>query len=105
MRTWQKSNLKVGESVKIPIELFIEPIKAVPRLIVTTYIGETDNGIMVDCSFQPGIHTNDKSKWHYKVFIDWASIWCGHVRVMRTNGELIKARRAKGLPLAPGQTR
>ena len=105
MRTWQKSNLNVGETVKIPIELFIEPTKAEKRLVSTTYIGETDKGLIMDCSFMPGIHTNDKSKWHYKLFIDWASIWCGHVKVMRTNGEMLKARREKGLPLAPGQNR
>ena len=35
--------------------------------------------------------------------INWASIWCGHVKIRRTNGEMIKARRAPGQPLALGQ--
>ena len=103
MQVWQRSNLTVGELITIPSELFIEPSKAEKRLLSATYIGETDAGLMVECSFIPGVRTSDTSKWHYKLFINWPSIWCGHVKVMRVNGEMVRARRMPGLPLALGQ--
>lgn len=102
-KDWQRSNLVVGELLVIPKSLFIEPEKAINRLLNVTYVGETDAGILVDCSFKPGVHTNNPDKWHYKMLINWASIWAGHVKVLRTNGEQVHARRAKGQPLALGQ--
>lgn len=102
-KNWEKSNLVVGETLVVPKELFIEPEKAYKRLETATYIGENDAGIFVEFQFKPGVYPKNKEYWRYKMCINWASIWAGHVKIMRTNGEMVRARRAHGEPLAPGQ--
>lgn len=102
-KNWEKSNLVVGETLVIPKELFVEPEKASKRLETATYIGETDAGIFVEFQFMPGIFPKNKEYWRYKRMINWSSIWCGQVKVKRANGEMVRARRAIGEPLAPGQ--
>lgn len=104
-RGWRKSNLVYGESVRIPKELFITAENAVKRLLSASYIGETDTGIMIDCVFKPSIRAIAPEHFHYKVFITWASIWDGSVKVYRSDGEQVHAYRQKGLPLAIGQYR
>jgi len=100
---WLRSDLAIGETLVVPKELFIEPEKASKRLETATYIGENESGIFIEYQFRPGVFPKNKEYWRYKMHINWASIWCGHVKIRRTNGEMIRARRAPGQPLALGQ--
>ena len=93
MKGWQRSGLTMGEKLIIPSRLFIEPTKAVDRLISTTYVGETDAGLMVECTFIPPVgHTKPS---HYRMMLNWASIYCGAVHVQKEDGSTIYARRVE----------
>lgn len=102
-KNWAKSNLCIGETVRVPKDLFIEPDKSQARIQTVTYLGETSSGLLFEFEFLPsfGIPKNCK----YRRMISWASIWCGHVQIRRTNGEIVRARRAKGQPIVEGQYR
>lgn len=94
-----KSELQYGEEVKIPRELFVsESAKQGKRLISSKYIGENGSGIIVDCRFVPAFDTKNADSFHYKVMINWASIWCGHHKVFRADGTPVRARRYPYLP-------
>lgn len=93
MNVWQKSNLNLGDELAISSSLFIEPQKAKQRLIAVYYIGETEHGILVDCSFRPSIGTNNPAQYHYKMMINWSSIYCGHVTVLGPDGTMVRTRR------------
>lgn len=102
---WVRSDLVVGETLKVPSELFVEPYKAQKNLISATYVGENNSGIFIDFKFNPGVCTTEPKTWHYRLMIPWASIWCGHTKICRTNGEQVRAYRKKGQALALGQAR
>lgn len=91
-RGWQKSNLKVGDEVRISSALLIAGDIAAEKLVRTTYIGESSTGLLLDLEFV--------KEQHYKMFINWASIWCGQVKVYRDYSTLIEAKRLPGRPLA-----
>ena len=91
-RGWQRSNLKVGDEVRISSALLVAGDIAAEKLVRTTYIGESSTGLLLDCEFV--------KEQHYKMFIDWASIWCAHVNVYRNDSTRIDARRLPGRPLA-----
>lgn len=93
MNVWQKSNLNIGDELTISRSLFIEPQKAKKRLVAVYYIGETENGIMVDCSFRPPVKTDNPELYHYKMMINWSSIYCGHVIVLGPDGTMVRTRR------------
>lgn len=93
-KIWQRSNLKLGEELKISKQVFIEPLKAMERLTGIYYIGETNAGIMVDCMFKPAFGRRAED-CHYKIMINWGQIYCGDVKVSRANGESIHAKRIK----------
>lgn len=97
-RGWDISRLTVGTRVRIPRDLFIEPTKAVDRLISATFIGEYDAGILLDCRFQSSFNAINPNANHYRMMINWASIWCGHVRIYTEDGQQIKAYRQPGVP-------
>lgn len=92
MNVWQKSDLIYGEQVKIPNKLFVSS-EAHKRLISANYVGENDNGIMIDCVFKPAVNTMTPETFHYRMFINWASISCGDVHVLRMDGEMVRAKR------------
>lgn len=94
-RGWQRSDLKIGEEIRIPSSLFITGTQAVERLISVTYIGEVDTGILVDCKFKASIKNIISDSTHYRMMIPWASIYCGHVSVYRDDSTSIVARRIK----------
>lgn len=102
-RGWEKSNLIFGEELKIPKALFIEPDKAIKRLESVNYVGENKFGIMIDCVFRSSFATSSPKGFHYRMMINWASIWCGHIKIHRKDGEQVFARRKKGEPVAIGQ--
>ena len=95
---WSASNLTIGTRVRVPEDLFVEPTKAVERLISATYIGESNSGILLDCRFQPAFNTIDPNANHYRMMISWASLWCGYVRIYTEDGHLIRAYRQPGMP-------
>ena len=82
---WEKSDLQMGEELNLPNDLFFTK----ERLIKSKYIGETDNGIIADCEFLP-VFESDQI-YCYKVFISWASIYCGALTVTSGN-RTIRAR-------------
>ena len=99
-KTWEKSNLEYGEELRIPDSLMIS---TEAKLISAVFVGETDSGVMIDCTFRPSFRATGIP--HYRMMINWASMWCGHVKLFRKNGEQIFARRVKGSPVDIGQYR
>jgi len=96
-RNWQRSNLRAGEELRISTSLFIGGDSVYERIESITYLGESDTGILVDCTFKPSIRKMKSP--HYKLFINWASIWCGHIKVYSGDGSLIVAKRKPGQPI------
>lgn len=96
-RNWQRSNLRAGEELRISPSLFIGGNLAYERIESITYLGESETGILVDCTFKPSIKKMKSP--HYKLFINWASIWSGHVKVYSGDGSLIVAKRMPGQPI------
>ena len=90
MKDWLPSDLMKDELLQIPKELFIEPSKAIQNLLYTKYIGETDAGIMVECGFRPSVGQTEPAT--YRMFLNWASIFCGHIKVYRQDGSLLRAK-------------
>ena len=99
-RNWKKSGLKVGTPLIIPSSLFIEPTKAVDRLESVTYVGENEAGIMIDCKFKPAFNTINPKASHYRMFLNWASIWSGicGISVLLEDGTMLRAEREDGVP-------
>lgn len=96
---WERSRIPIGTRVRIPDSLFVEPTKAKERLVSATIVGETDSGLIIDCVFRPGILSTNKEGNHYKITLNWASIWCGQLRVYFENGEMLRAYREVGMPV------
>lgn len=97
-RNWQSSNLRVGEELRISTSLFIGGESVYERIESITYLGESSTGILVDCTFKPSVK-NMKSP-HYRLFINWASIWSGQVKIYSGDGSQVIAKRMKGQPIA-----
>lgn len=102
-RGWEKSGIAIGTEVRLPASMFIEPSKAPQRLISATIYGENESGLIVDCKFIPSFQTINPNASHYKMFLTWASIWCGHIKVYTEDGEMIRAYREEGCPLSDSQ--
>lgn len=82
---WEKSDLQMGEELNLPNELFFTK----ERLIRSRYIGETDSGIVAECEFLP-VFESDQD-YCYRVFISWASIYCG-AKVVTSGNRTIRAK-------------
>ena len=82
---WEKSNLQIGEEINLPNNLFFTK----ERLVRSRYIGETENGIVIECEFLPVFES--EQTYYYKVFISWASIYCGAM-VVTSGNRTIRAR-------------
>lgn len=91
-RGWQRSNLKAGDEVRISSSLLVAGDIAAEKLVSTTYLGESSTGLLLDCEFA--------KHQHYKMFISWASMWCGNTKIYRADSTLIEAKRLPGRPLA-----
>ena len=77
---WEKSDLQIGEELKLPDDLFVMGSK---HLIRARYIGETEKGILAECEFVPSPLSEEIN--HYRIFINWSSIWCGAIKVSSGN--------------------
>jgi len=93
-RCWYKSDLVIGEKLRVPSSLFVEGEKAAQRLRYVEYIGETNTGMWIDCHFEPSLNVPE-DKAHYKIMINWASIYCGHVNIYRENGSAVRINYVK----------
>ena len=89
MGIWKKSDLYIGEELKLPEEFF-ESNEARYRLLSARFIQETDNGILVEFEFPALLGTTEKVK--YKSFINWNKIWSG-MKIQRVDGTLVRAER------------
>lgn len=97
-RNWQSSNLRIDEELRISPHLFIGGDSTSERVNSIRYLGETETGILVKCEFKPSIKAMDPTS--YKMFISWASIWSGHVKIYSGDGSRLIAKRKKGQPIA-----
>ena len=97
-RHWEKSGLKPGDDLIIPTSLFVEPSKAPARLVSTKYLSENEAGILIECTFLPSFGLPDAK---YKMFLNWASIFCGQIKVKLPNGDILRAYREEGQPIGP----
>ena len=88
-KKWKRSNLKPGEPLRLPKNLFQDPEHAPERLIVSYYIGETSSGIMVENEFRTPFSGGKISG--YKALINWASIYAGHIKIILSNGQPLRA--------------
>ena len=92
MGIWQKSDLYIGEDLKMPDDYF-ESSEAKYRLISSRFIGETENGIRIQFVFKPLLGSEENIS--YEAFINWNSIYCGAIKIVRTDGSLVRARRTE----------
>lgn len=88
---WVKSELQIGERVRVPDEIFIVGEKARERLLATEYVGETAAGLIFRSYFRPG--WGEKEPRSYRFFINWATLYCGKVKIYRKDGTTVRARR------------
>lgn len=93
MAQWKRSNLQPGDTVKLPESVFITDGK---RLLSSRYIGETAAGLLIELTFLPPILSEEAENYHFKIFLNWASIFCGALKVSDSMGAPIRAVRIGG---------
>ena len=94
MVKWQCSTLSYGDEVKLPDSIFIGGNSK--RLLSSRYIGETAAGLLIELTFLPPILSEEAENYHFKIFLNWASIFCGALKVSDAMGTPIKAVRIGG---------
>ena len=93
MAQWKRSNLQPGDTVKLPESVFITDGK---RLISSRYVSETAAGLLIELTFLPPILSEEAENYHFKIFLNWASIFCGALKVSDSMGAPIRAVRIGG---------
>lgn len=93
MVNWQRSTLSYGDEVKLPETVFISHGK---RLLSSRYIGETAAGLLIELKFLPPFLSEEAENYHFRIFLNWASIFCGALKVSDAMGTPIKAVRIGG---------
>lgn len=97
---WRKSGLQIGEEVILPDELFITGDKAKQRILWCRFIGETATGMIFRIQFQPGWGTEDPlTSWQVEKFVDFASVYCGQVKIYRSDRTQLHIVRKEGMPV------
>lgn len=94
MVNWQRSTLSYGDEVKLPDSIFIGGNSK--RLLSSWYIGETAAGLLIELTFLPPILSEEAENYHFKIFLNWASIFCGALKVSDSMGAPIRAVRIGG---------
>lgn len=94
MVNWQRSTLSYGDEVKLPDSIFIGGNSK--RLLLSRYIGETAAGLLIELTFLPPILSEEAENYHFKIFLNWASIFCGALKVSDSMGAPIRAVRIGG---------
>ena len=93
MAQWKRSNLQPGDTVKLPDSVFITNGK---RLISSRYVSETAAGLLIELKFLPPFLSEEAENYHFRIFLNWASIFCGALKVSDAMGTPIKAVRIGG---------
>lgn len=96
MTEWQKSSLQIGDEVKVPTEFFETRELGQKRLLLSRHIGETAAGLLIELTFLPPILSEEAENYHFKIFLNWASIFCGALKVSDSMGAPIRAVRIGG---------
>ena len=99
-RGWQRSDLKIGDEVRINSDMLISGKSGMQNLERSVIVGESSTGLLIDCRFKPSLRTHNPEGCHYKMFISWSSIWCGAVNLYRDDSTSILAKRIPGQPTA-----
>lgn len=95
VREYNKSGLYKGEDVILPDNLFITGEKAKKRIIFCRFEDETNTGMIFNIQFQPGWGTEDPVEyWSYRIFIDYAAVYCGKIKIYRGDRSQLKISRA-----------
>lgn len=94
MVKWQRSTLSYGDEVKLPDSIFIGGNSK--RLLSSRYISETAAGLLIELTFLPPILSEEAENYHFKIFLNWASIFCGALKVSDLMGAPIRAVRIGG---------
>lgn len=94
MVKWQRSTLSYGDEVKLPDSIFIGGNSK--RLLSSRYIGETVAGLLIELTFLPPFLSEEAENYHFKIFLNWASIFCGALKVSDSMGAPIRAVRIGG---------
>jgi len=80
----QRSFLTKGELVTVSNVIYQEPENARKNLIASRFVDEFSNGIEIECEFPDG---------KYRRFINWPSIYAGHIKVKDSFGNEVRAVR------------
>ena len=91
-KVWKHTKLFVGEDVILPDKLFETRNIAKQRLVYCKYVGETKNGILIECQYHSAFQSEDPPQcWRTQKFINFPSIYCGDVIVKQSNNITVKA--------------
>lgn len=89
-RGWKHSELKYGEELIIPAQMLVSNTT---RLKKATYVGENSTCIHIRLDFEKPF-CSDEEHWGYTRSVDWAAIYCGHVKLIsKDSGEIHAYRR------------
>jgi hypothetical protein len=97
-RGWKPTDLVMGEDLVLPDEFFEMPRVARNRIEYCVYAGETDTCIIVEIRYKKGFCSEDSGLTVQK-FIEFASIWCGDVKIYRQDRTLLKVERENPLDM------
>ena len=95
-RGWKHTDLVMNEDLTLPDEFFEMPRVARNRIEYCVYAGETETGIIVEIQYKKGFCSED-SGWTVQKFIEFASIWCGDVKIYRHDRTTVKVERENPL--------
>lgn len=93
-RGWEKPDLFIGEQVDLPEEVFISMGNAKKRLLSCRYIGCTDTGMRFEVEFPKSFNCIDECR--YEIFINFASVYCGDIKIYRKDRTQVIANRRLG---------
>lgn len=98
-RGWQRSDLRIGDEVRINSDMLISGKSGMQNLERSVIVGESSTGLLIDCRFKPNLRAQNPEECHYRMFIAWSSIWCGFVKLYRDDSTSILANRIPGQPI------
>lgn len=91
MTKWQHTELYIGEDLTLPEDAFVTHYPK-ERIEYCRYAGATDHGIFVEIQFKPGFLSEEtEDRWRIKRFFDYAAIYCGRTKLIRTDKSLVRA--------------
>lgn len=88
MRKWKSSKLSVGQRVIISPNLLTTGKSS--NLIRSEYEGETEYGLIIHLYFRQGLMSHDSAP-SYRMFVSWADLYCGDVKLKDSDGNNIRA--------------